>query len=87
MTKIKGNKPALIIGLYAAVLHIIWAIAVALGIGQTYLNWILPLHFISNMYVVTDFSFFTSLMLAVMAFIGGYVGTWVFVWIWNAIKK
>lgn len=87
LAKINGNKPALVIGLYVAVLHIIWAIAVALGIGQASLDWVLPLHFVSNTFTLIDFSFINAVILAIVGFIGGYVGTWVFVWIWNAMKK
>lgn len=83
---IKGNKPALVVGLYVAILHALWAILVAIGVGQTYLNWILPLHFISNTFTILDFSFLNAILLIIMAFVGGYVGTWVFVWVWNAIK-
>jgi len=86
LTKIKGNKSALVIGLYVAVLHILWALLVAFGIGQASLDWILPLHFVSNTFTLLDFSFLNAIVLAVVGFIGGYAGTWVFVWIWNAMK-
>jgi hypothetical protein len=87
MAKIKGHKSALAIGLFVAALHAIWAILVAVGIGQAYLNWILPLHFVSSMFTVIEFSFLNALALVIMAFVGGYIGTWLFIWIWNAIKK
>ncbi|VVB83785.1 Uncharacterised protein [uncultured archaeon] len=80
------NKIALVVGLYAAALHAIWAIVVALGVGQAYLDWILPLHFISNMYTVLSFNVLTALFLVVMAFIGGYIATLLFIWLWKIIK-
>ncbi len=86
MAKIKGHRPALVVGLFVAALHAIWAILVVFGVGQIYLNWILPLHFISALYSVITFSFVNALVLVIMAFIGGYIGTWLFVWLWNAIK-
>ncbi len=86
MAKIKGHKVAIVVGLYAAALHALWAIVVALGVGQMYLDWIFPLHFIDSLYTVMTFNFLNALLLVVLAFIGGYVATWLFVWLWNAVK-
>ncbi len=53
MTKMKCcNKPALVVGIYAALLHAIWALLVAIGVGQAYLDWIFPLHFINNLFTI-----------------------------------
>lgn len=86
MTILKGHKAGVVIGLFVAALHVLWAIAVALGVGQTYLNWIFPLHFINNLYTVMPFSLLNAVLLVIVAFIGGYVATWLFVWLWNVIK-
>lgn len=86
MVKLKGNKIALVVGLFAAALHALWAILVVLGVGQMYIDWIFPLHFIDNLYTVMAFNILNALMLVVMAFVGGYVATWLFVWLWNMIK-
>ncbi len=86
MVKIKGHKPALVVGLFVAAMHAIWALAVAVGIGQTFLNWIYPLHFLNSLYSVMGFDILTALMLVVVAFISSYVSTWLFVWLWNVVK-
>jgi len=86
MAKLKGHKISLVVGLFIAGMHALWAIAVALGIGQMYLNWIFPLHFLNNLYIVMSFNFLTALLLVVVAFIASYASTWLFVWLWNAIK-
>lgn len=86
MVKLKGNKIALVVGLFVAAMHALWAIVVALGVGQIYLDWIFPLHFIDNLYTVMSFSILNALMLVVMAFVGSYAATWLFVSLWNMIK-
>ncbi len=86
MAKLKGQKIAVVVGLFAAALHAIWALAIALGIGQWFLDFILPLHFIDSLYNVMAFNFLNAMVLIVLAFAGGYVATWLFVWIWNLIK-
>lgn len=80
------NRIALTVGIFIGVLHLIWAILVVLGIGQTILDWIFPLHFISNMYTVIGFSFLGALMLVILSFIGGYVSTLLFIAIWNTVR-
>ncbi len=86
MTKIKGHKAALVVGLYAAIIHAFWAVLVALGVGQMYLDWIFPLHFINSLYSVMAFSLLNAALLVVIAFVGGYLATWLFVWLWNVVK-
>lgn len=84
--KLGCSKPALVVGLYVAILHALWAGLVALGVGQAVLNWILPLHFIDSMYTVITFNLLNAALLIVFAFIGGYVATWLFMLLWKAIK-
>ncbi len=86
MAKLKGHKPALVVGLFFAAIHAIWALCVLLGIGQMYLDWIFPLHLIANPFTVMSFNFLSALLLVVVAFICGYATTWLFVWLWNIVK-
>jgi hypothetical protein len=80
------NKPALVVSLFVAAMHAFWALSVALGVGQMYLNWIFPLHFIGNLYTVLSFNLLTALMLVIMAFAGSYLATLLFVWLWKHVK-
>lgn len=80
------NKPALVVSLFVAGLHALWAILVVLGIGQTVMDWIFPLHFIDSMYTVTGFNFINAILLVITAFVGGYIATSLFVWLWKAVK-
>ncbi|MDD5699971.1 MAG: hypothetical protein PHH00_02135 [Candidatus Nanoarchaeia archaeon] len=82
----KGHKVAMAVGLFIASMHALWAIVVALGMGQVYLNWILPLHFIDNLYTVLPFNFLTALLLVVVAFVAGYLTVWLFMGFWKLMK-
>ncbi|MBS3100237.1 hypothetical protein J4463_03420 [Candidatus Pacearchaeota archaeon] len=84
---INKNKLGLALGIFAAVLHAIWAVAVAIGLAQTYLDWIFPMHFIGNVFQVATFSIINASILVVMAFVGGYVCGWLFAWLWNKLGK
>lgn len=86
MTKMKGHKIALVVGLFVAAMHAIWALAVAIGIGQAYLDWIFPMHFLNSLYTVMTFNFLTAIFLVIIAFIASYASTWLFVCLWNVIK-
>ena len=84
--KSKGHKIAIAVGLFFASLHALWALVVALGVGQTFMNWVFPLHFIDSLYTILQFNFISALMLVVMAFVGGYAVTWLFLWFWKLMK-
>ena len=84
--KSKENKIAIAVALFVAALHALWAISVALGIGQMYLNWIFPLHFINNLYTVMSFSFLGSLLLVIVAFAATYLAALLFIWFLKLMK-
>jgi hypothetical protein len=84
--KCKCNKPALVVGLFVAAMHIIWVLSVAMGIGQTYLDWIFPLHLISNPFSVLSFNLGSAILLPVVAFVVSYLATLLFVWLWKKVK-
>ncbi len=84
--KSKENKIALTISVFVAAIHAIWALAVAVGIGQIYLDWILPLHFISNLYTVLGFNLLNAILLVIMAFIGSYLAALLFIWLLKVMK-
>lgn len=79
------NLAGLTTGIFAAGLHALWVILVLLGVGQTYLDLIFPLHFVGNVYLVLPFSAGTAAVLVVLAFVGGYVLGWLFTALWNAL--
>ena len=87
MAKINGNKLGLVLGIFAAILHAVWAISVAVGVAQAYLDWIFPMHFIGNVFSVISFNAGTAILLIILAFVGGYVLGWIWAGLWNWLNK
>jgi len=81
------NKTGLAIGIFAAACHLLWALCVLAGVAQTFINWVLPLHFISILVSISAFNITNALLLVIAAFVGGYVTGWLFAALWNWIAK
>ena len=80
------NKIGLTLGIFAALCHLVWLIAVAIGI-QKFLDWILLLHSIQLDLTLTSVVLLNAVLLIVIAFIGGYIVGYVFAAIrriWNS---
>lgn len=84
--KLDNNKLGLTIGIFAALCHLIWTIAVAIGI-QKFVDWILLLHSISLELTLTSVVLLNAVLLIILAFVGGYIFGWVFAAIWNMVNK
>lgn len=85
------NKFGVVIGAFLALMHLVWALAVAitpLGV-QNFLDWIFKLHFLKTAWIIdiTYISFLNGLLLVVVTFIVGYIFGWVFAWLRNLLKK
>ncbi len=70
-------RVALFFGTVAALVHAVWAILVAGGWAQSYLNWVLEKHFLNSVYTVNSFDFANAAFLVVMAFVMGNVAGYV----------
>ncbi len=86
MEKLNKKKLGLTIGIFAALCHLIWLIAVAIGI-QKFVDWILLLHSIQIDLTLTSVYILNAVLLIVLAFIGGYIFGWVFAAVWNWVGK
>ncbi len=86
MGKLDGNKVGLALGIFAAICHLVWVIAVAIGI-QKFVDWILLLHSIQLDLTLTSVAILNAVLLIVIAFIGGYIVGWVFAAVWNWVAK
>ncbi len=84
---INQKKFALTIGTFAAVMHAIWSIIVALGFGQWWINFAASMHFMSDTVTVLPFSFSRAIGLIVLAFFMGYIVSSIFASIWNKVHK
>lgn len=80
------NKPALVVAIFVSLLHAIWAGLVALGVGQSFMDWIFPLHFVDSLYSVVGFDLLSAVLLVAVSFVGSYIGTLLFMAIWKGIK-
>lgn len=86
MAELNKNQVGLTLGLFAALCHLVWSIAVAIGI-QSYIDWILLLHSIKLDITLTSVIILNVVMLIVLAFIGGYIFGWVFAAVYNWMGK
>lgn len=87
MKKLSGNFVGLITGSFLGLVHLLWAVLVALGYAQGLLDWILGLHFLDNPYTVGEFAVSRALTLVVVTFVVGYVAGYLFTIIWNMMGK
>lgn len=78
---------ALTVGIFAAIMHLLWSLMVAVGVGQGWTNWMLSLHFMTMAVSVTAFSAVTMLMLLILTFVVGAVAGWIFAIVFNWIGK
>jgi hypothetical protein len=86
MAKLNKNQVGLTLGIFAALCHLVWLIAVAIGI-QKLVDWILLLHSIQIDLTLTSVVILNGIILIALAFIGGYAMGWIFAWIWNLNAK
>ena len=84
--KLNPKQLGLTIGLFAALAHLIWLIAVAFGI-QSFVDWILLLHSIQINVTLTNVVILNGIILIIMAFVGGFIIGAVFAWIYNLAAK
>jgi uncharacterized membrane protein len=87
MEKLSKAKTGLVLGLFFAVVHAVWAILVALGVAQGLLDWVFKMHMIENPYIISDFGFGTAVGPVIMTFVVGYIFGWVFAALWNSLRK
>ncbi|MBI2675504.1 MAG: hypothetical protein HYX24_03530 [Candidatus Aenigmarchaeota archaeon] len=85
--QINPKRAAMTVGIFAAVLHFLWAIIVASGTGQQLADWKLGLHFLSNPYTIASFNIVTAVALIAAAFVGGAVLGWALAAVWNWTSK
>ena len=85
--KVNPKQAAMALGAFAAIVHLVWAIVIAIGLGQWCANFVLGLHFFGLAFTVLPFNAVTALGLVVFAFVGGCVLGYVLAYLWNWAKK
>jgi len=87
--KLNEKHLAMTVGCFGALMHAIWAGVVFAGMGQSWLNMVFGLHFLSTAVTITTFGYMEAAKLIILGFIGGAVFGWLFakIWNWTAAEK
>ncbi len=83
--KLKASKVGMALGLFVALLHVVWEVVIYSGNAQKLVTWKLGMHSLNNPFTVSAFNATTAIELVILAFIGGYILGAVFAWIWNSV--
>lgn len=86
MNNITPNRAGLVLGTAFAVYHGIWVLAMAIGLGSSWLRWTQSLHFMALDLQLLDFNLLTGLIGVVGALVMGYAMGWIFGFIWQKTK-
>ncbi len=81
------KRVGITLGALGAIGHFVWALAVAAGVSQGIVNWILQLHFVSMPITIAAFDALTMVELIVVGAIGGFITGYVLAWLWNWSAK
>lgn len=84
---LEPKKVALAVGLMSGVVHIVWSVVVLVGLGQSWVNFVTGMHFVSTTMTVLPFNFVTAVEVTAIAIVMAYVGGFVFATIWNKVQK
>ena len=85
MKKLSEHQTGLVLGAFFGLMHLVWAFVVSLGFAQTWLDFILGLHFLENPFVVSAFDMQKAVMLVAVTAGVGYVAGLVFAKVWNLV--
>ncbi len=85
MKKLSEHQVGLTFGAFFGLAHAVWALVVYLGFAQTWLDFVLGLHFLENPFVVSAFDMQKAVMLVAVTAGVGYVTGLVFAKVWNLV--
>ncbi len=85
MKKLSEHQTGLVLGAFFGLMHAVWALVVSLGFAQTWLDFVLGLHFLENPFVVSAFDMQKAVMLVAVTAGVGYVAGFVFAKVWNLV--
>ncbi len=88
MAGLDAKRTAISVGLFAAVVHLVWVLLVALGLAKGLVEFKLGLHFLSVPgLAVGAFDLVTAVELLVVAFVVGALVGGLFALVWNWSSK
>lgn len=85
MNKVSSLKLGLVFGGIFALIHAVWALMVAAGIAEAYLDWILGLHFMTWEYSINDFDIVNALLLVLVTGVIGFILGSIVALLWNMV--
>jgi hypothetical protein len=85
MKKLSEHQTGIALGAFFGLMHAVWALDVYLGFAQTWLDFMLGLHFLENPFVVSAFDLQKAAVLVMVTTIVGYVAGFVFAKVWNLV--
>ena len=85
MKKLSEHQTGLAFGAFFGLAHAAWPLVVSLGFAQTWLDFVLGLHFLENPLVVSAFDMQKAVMLVAVTAGVGYVAGFVFAKVWNLV--
>ncbi|MBI2631012.1 hypothetical protein HYW73_02245 [Candidatus Nomurabacteria bacterium] len=80
-------KTGLALGSFAALVHVVWVLLVALGWAQPWMNFVYGMHLLNNPFVIMPFDLTRAVSVVIIAFIMGNIVGNVFAWIWNKVHN
>lgn len=87
MSRLNPNKVGISVGGVLGAYHLCWALLVAAGWAQPFIDFILWLHFIKPFIVVEPFSAVRAAGLVVVTALIAYAFGWIFALIWNRMRR
>ena len=76
--KLKANQSGLALGSLFGVMHLLWVLAVAIGIADELMAVCQKAHFVSTSVTIGEFSYLTAFWRLIGAFVVGYIIALVF---------
>ncbi len=70
------NAVGLGLGLFAALVHLVWVILVATDLAGKWLDFVTGMHFVKLSYAIDPINWIKAIGLIVLAFVVGYVVGW-----------
>lgn len=83
--QVNKNKLGIVLGSFAGLMHLVWAILAGIGLAQPLIDFAIRLHFIDLRHTITPFDFTTAILLVATALIKGYVIGFIIGIIWNKV--
>ncbi|HBA45546.1 hypothetical protein A2W67_00205 [Candidatus Nomurabacteria bacterium RIFCSPLOWO2_02_40_28] len=81
------KKVGLVVGSFAALMHLVWGVFIALGFAQPWMDFVYKMHFLNNPFTVMPFDLMRILGLVVIAFVMGYIVGYVFAVLWHKLHN